>query len=210
MGQKVNPIGFRVGISRDWSSRWFAGKKDYADFALEDLEIRKILKKKFELAGIKSVDIERSLNEITILVKVSKPGMVIGKGGLLAEEAKDLLKKATKSKVSLNVEEVKVPEIEAQLVADYICRQLKRRLPYRRVASAAATSAMDRGAKGVRIRLAGLLSGGNSIARTEIVYKGSVPAQTLRADIDYARVHCLMLYGMIGVKVWIYKGELEI
>ena len=115
-----------------------------------------------------------------------------------------------KPKVSLNVEEVKVPEIEAQLVADYICRQLKRRLPYRRVASAAATSAMDRGAKGVRIRLAGLLSGGNSIARTEIVYKGSVPAQTLRADIDYARVHCLMLYGMIGVKVWIYKGELEI
>jgi len=162
MGQKVNPIGFRVGISKDWSSRWFAGKKDYADFALEDLRIRQILKKKFELAGIKSVDIERSLNEITIVVKV------------------------------------------------YICRQLKRRLPYRRVASAAATSAMDRGAKGVRIRLAGLLSGGNSIARTEIVYKGSVPAQTLRADIDYAQVHCLMLYGMIGVKVWIYKGELEI
>ena len=210
MGQKVNPIGFRVGISKDWSSRWFAGKKDYADFALEDLRIRQILKKKFELAGIKSVDIERSLNEITIVVKVSKPGMVIGKGGLLAEEAKELLKKATKSKISLNVEEVKVPEIEAQLVADYICRQLKRRHPYRRVASAAATSAMDRGAKGVRIRLAGLLSGGNSIARTEIVYKGSVPAQTLRADIDYAQVHCLMLYGMIGVKVWIYKGELEI
>jgi len=207
MGQKVNPYGFRLGISKDWMSRWYADKKQYANIMLEDLKIRKYLEKKFEMAGVKSIDIERSVNEVSITVKVAKPGVVIGKGGAGVEEAEKELKKITKSKIRLTAEEVKNPEIEAQLVADYVARQLKRRLPYRRVVMAAISSARDKGAKGIKIKLAGLLSGGNSISRSETFLDGSIPSQTLRADVDYAQVHCQMLFGTIGIKVWIYKGE---
>lgn len=210
MGHKINPIGFRIGISKDWYSRWFSSKKSYAKNALEDYKIRKLLGERFESAGLKSVEIERSLNEINIRVKVSKPGIVIGKGGAGVGSVQEEVKKLTNAKVSLTAEEVKSPEIEAQLVAEYICRQLKRRLPYRRVAASAVSSAMDRGAKGIKIRLAGLLSGGSSISRSETVSKGSIPSQTLRADIDYAQVTCKLLFGTIGIKVWIYKGEVSI
>ncbi|OGC50665.1 30S ribosomal protein S3 [candidate division WWE3 bacterium RIFCSPLOWO2_01_FULL_37_15] len=207
MGQKVNPYGYRLGISKDWMSRWYADKKQYGNLILEDLKIRKYLEKKFEMAGVKSIEIERSVNEINIIVKVAKPGVVIGKGGSGVEDAEKELKKITKAKIRLTAEEVKNPEVEAQLVADYISRQLKRRLPYRRVVMAAISSARDKGAKGIKIKLAGLLSGGNSISRSEKYLDGSVPSQTLRADVDYAQVHCQMLYGTIGIKVWIYKGE---
>jgi small subunit ribosomal protein S3 len=207
MGQKIHPIGFRIGITRDWTSKWFADKKTFSKYLLEDYKIRTYLQKKFEPAGLKAVDIERSANEINITIKVAKPGMVIGRGGTGVEEVEKEVKKLTKSKIRLTAEEVKTPEIEAQLVADYIARQLKRRMPFKRVANSAINSAMDKGAKGIKIRFSGLLSGGNSIGRTEIIKKGSVPAQTLRADVDYAQVHCLMLYGMIGIKVWIYRGE---
>jgi len=209
MGQKINPVGFRVGITKNWSSKWFADKGEYAKLALEDRKIRNYLEKKFDLAGLKSVDIERSTNMIHVIVKVSKPGVVIGKGGSGIEQVQEELKELTDSKLSLTAEEVKTPELEAQLVANYICRQLKRRVPYRRVATHAAQAAMDKGAKGIKIKLSGLLSGGNSIARSERTVLGSVPTQTLRADIDYAQVDCHLLYGAVGIKVWIHKGEVK-
>ena len=210
MGHKINPNGFRIGITKDWVSRWYLTKKSIAQALLEDQKIRKFLTKRFESAGVKSVEIERSLNDVNVLVKVSKPGVVIGRGGVGVDEVREELKKITNSKTSLTVEEVKNAETDAQLVADFISRQLKRRMPYRRVMTSAINSAMERGAKGIKIRLAGLLGGGNTIARTETLSQGSIPAQTLRADIDFAKVDCLMLFGKIGIKVWIYKGMKEI
>jgi len=159
---------------------------------------------------LKNVEIERTENEVSILIKVSKPGVVIGRGGTGVEEIEKEIKKITKGKVKITAEGVKSSEIEAQLVGDYICRQLKRRVPYRRVVNFALSSAIDKGAKGIKIKLAGVLSGSNTISRSETYKLGSVPAQTLRADIDYAQIHCQMLFGTIGIKVWIYKGEIEL
>ncbi len=210
MGQKINPIGFRLGISRDWQSRWYAPSSSYADVAHEDIKIRKYLKKKLEMAGVKEIDIERTENELSITIRVSKPGVVIGRGGTGVEEIEKEIKKLTKAKVKITAEEVKSPEMEAQLVGDYIARQIKRRVPYRRVVKFALSSAMDKGAKGIKIRLSGVLSGSNTIARTEQYTLGSIPLQTLRADIDYAQIDCHLLYGTIGIKVWIYKGEKQI
>ncbi len=210
MGHKINPIGYRLGISRNWDSRWFSSKKDYADLLIEDKKIRKLLEDKLSTAGLKNVEIERTENEISVLIKVSKPGVVIGRGGTGVEEIEKEIKKITKGKVKITAEGIKSSEIEAQLVADYICRQLKRRVPYRRVVNFALSSAIDKGAKGIKIRLAGVLSGSNTISRSETYKQGSVPSQTLRADVDYAQVHCQMLFGTIGLKVWIYKGEMEL
>jgi len=210
MGNKINPTGFRIGINKDWVSRWYLSKKAFSVALLEDQKIRKFLTKRFEMAGVKCVEIERSLNDVSILVKVSKPGVVIGRGGAGIDEVKEELKKIISTKMSLTVEEVKNAETDAQLVADFISRQLKRRMPYRRIMNGAINSAMERGAKGIKIKLAGLLGGGNTIARTETLSQGSVPAQTLRADIDFAKVDCLMLFGKIGIKVWIYKGLKDI
>jgi small subunit ribosomal protein S3 len=207
MGQKINPTGYRLGITKDWSSRWYANKTNYADLAQEDIKIRRFLKEKLDQAGLKVIEIERTENEISIILKVSKPGMVIGKGGTGVEELEKAIKKITKAKVKITAEEVKTPEIEAQLVADYIYRQLKRRIHYRRTAMFAVNSAMDKGAKGIKIRFSGVLSGSNTIARSETFTLGSIPLQTLRADIDYAQLDCKLNYGIIGVKVWIYKGE---
>ena len=210
MGQKINPTGYRVGISKNWSSRWFSSKKDYANLLIEDKKIRDYLNVKLSMAGLKNVEIERTENEINILIKVSKPGVVIGRGGTGVEEIEKEIKKITKGKVKITAEGVKSSEIEAQLVGDYICRQLKRRVPYRRVINFALSSAIDKGAKGIKIKLAGVLSGSNTISRSETYKLGSVPAQTLRADIDYAQIGCQMLFGTIGIKVWIYKGEMEL
>lgn len=210
MGQKINPLGYRLGISKNWSSRWFTSKKEYGNLALEDRKIRELLKDKLSLAGVKSIDIERTENEISVLIKVSKPGVVIGRGGTGVEELEKEIKKITKGKVKITAEAIKTPEIEAQLVADYISRQLKRRVPYRRVINFALRSAMEKGAKGIKIRLGGVLSGSNTISRRETFKEGSVPTQTLRADIDYAQLDCQMLFGKIGIKVWIYKGEVEV
>jgi small subunit ribosomal protein S3 len=210
MGQKINPIGYRIGISKNWTSRWFASKKDYADLLLQDKKIRDLLDEKLSTAGLKNVEIERTENEISILIKVSKPGVVIGRGGTGVEELEKEIKKITKGKVKITAEGIRASETEAQLVADYICRQMKRRIPYRRVVNFALNSAIDKGAKGIKIRLAGVLSGSNTISRSETYKEGSVPLQTLRADIDYAQVHCQMLFGTIGIKVWIYKGEVTL
>jgi small subunit ribosomal protein S3 len=210
MGQKINPVGYRVGISKNWSSRWYSSKKDYANLLVEDKKIRDFLNEKLSTAGLKNVEIERTENEVSILIKVSKPGVVIGRGGTGVEEIEKEIKKITKGKVKITAEGVKSSEVEAQLVGDYICRQLKRRVPYRRVVNFALSSAIDKGAKGIKIRLAGVLSGSNTISRSETYKLGSVPAQTLRADIDYAQIHCQMLFGTIGIKVWIHKGEMEL
>jgi len=210
MGQKINPTGYRLGISKNWNSRWFSSKKDYANLFIEDKKIRDLLDAKLSTAGLKNVEIERTENEINVLIKVSKPGVVIGRGGTGVEELEKEIKKITKGKVKITAEGVKSSETEAQLVGDYICRQLKRRVPYRRVVNFALSSAIDKGAKGIKIRLAGVLSGSNTISRSETYKQGSVPAQTLRADIDYAQIHCQMIFGTIGLKVWVYKGEVEL
>ena len=210
MGQKINPVGYRVGISKNWDSRWFASKKDYANLLIEDKKIRDLLSERLSSAGLKNVEIERTENEVSVLIKVSKPGVVIGRGGTGVEEIEKEIKKITKGKVKITAEGVKSSETEAQLVADYICRQLKRRVPYRRVINFALSSAIDKGAKGIKIRLAGVLSGSNTISRSETYKEGSVPAQTLRADIDFAQVHCQMIFGTIGIKVWVYKGEVTL
>lgn len=210
MGQKINPTGFRVGISKDWASKWYATKHTYADLALEDIKIRGFLKKRLDQAGLKNIEIERTENELSITLKVSKPGVVIGRGGTGVEEIEKELKKITKSKVRITAEEIKTPELEAQLVGDYIARQIKRRIPYRKVVKFALSSAIDKGAKGIKIRLSGVLSGGNTISRTEQYYLGKIPLQTLRADIDYAQIDCHLLYGTVGIKVWVYKGELTL
>jgi small subunit ribosomal protein S3 len=209
MGQKIHPFGYRLGITKDWKSRWASDKKNYPRLAYEDFVIRKVLKDRLEMAGLKTVEIERSVNEIKILVKVSKPGVVIGRAGTGIEALEKELKKHTSDKLKITVEEIKTPETEAVLVAEYICRQLKRRIPARRVANAAISTAIDKGVKGIKIQVKGLLSGSNTIARAENFRHGPVPLQTLRSDIDYAQINCELLFGTIGIKVWIYKGEME-
>jgi len=210
MGQKINPTGFRIGISKDWSSKWFADKKEYAKYAVEDHKIRRFLEKKFEPAGLKDVLIERSGNILNVTIRVSNPGVVIGKGGAGVESAEKEIKKLTKSVIKITAEEVKNPEVHASIVANNIYRQLKKRVKYNKAIQQAIRSAMDKGAKGIRIKVSGLLGGGSSIARTETFREGSIPAQKLRADIDYAQLHAHMMYGAIGIKVWIYKGDLEL
>ena len=210
MGQKIHPYGYRVGISKEWKSRWLVDKRDFGNLVVEDHNIRSFLRERLSTASLESVHIERSLNEVTVIVKVAKPGLVIGRGGAGVEELQKELKSLTKSKIKLNVEEVKNPELNAKLVADYISRQMRRRIPYKRSVNSAIQSAMDKGAKGIKIRISGVLSGGNTIARSEFYEMGSVPTQTLRADIDYAMVHCKLLHGTVGIKVWIYKGELDL
>jgi small subunit ribosomal protein S3 len=209
MGQKINPVGYRLGISRDWNSRWFADKHGYADLVFEDMKIREFLREKLSQAGLKSVELERTENELNIVIKVSKPGLVIGRGGAGVEGLEKELKNITNAKIKITAEEVKTAELESQLVAEYICRQMKRRIPYRRTCVFAANSAIDKGAKGIKIKMAGVLSGSNTISRSETFVQGSVPLSTLRANIDYAQLHCKLLYGTIGIKVWIYKGEVE-
>ncbi len=210
MGQKIHPFGYRLGISKNWKSLWFAPKDQYADYMLEDQKIRSFLSERLSSAGLNSIDIKRSVNEISITLKVSRPGMVIGKKGSGIQQLEQDLHDMTKAKTKLTVEEVKIPELEATLVANHVSQQMIRRVPYRRVINAAIRSAMDKGAKGIKIRVSGVLSGGNTISRSEVYSEGSVPTQTLRANIDYAQLHSKRLFGVIGIKVWIYKGEEEI
>lgn len=210
MGQKIHPYGFRLGISKDWKSRWYVDNKDFGNYVVEDFKIRRFLDKRLSTAGLESVHIERSLNEVKVIIKVSKPGLVIGRGGSGVEELEKSLRSYTNAKLKLTVEEVKDPELNAKLVGDYIARQMRRRVPYRRVINSAIQSALDKGALGIKIRLSGLLSGSNTIARSEYYEKGSIPTQTLRANIDYAQIHCHLIFGTVGIKVWIYKGEMEL
>ncbi len=208
MGQKVNPHGLRVGIIKDWDTKWYANKKDFGDFLVEDNNIRKFVKEKLFLSGISRIGIERAANNrVKINVHTAKPGMVIGKGGQGVEELRKDLEKLTEKNVSVNVVEVKNPDIDAQLVAENIAFQLERRISFRRAMKQAMQRAMRAGANGIKVSTSGRV-GGAEMARTEGYSQGSVPLQTLRADIDYGFAEANTTYGKLGVKVWINKGEI--
>ena len=206
MGQKVNPIGLRLGITRGWDSIWFAKKKEYGKFLIEDYKIREFIKKNIVNSGISQVIIERTSKKCIISIYTSRPGFVIGKKGSDIEKIKKNLSKISSTEVSLNIKEVKKPELNSYLVAENIAQQLVKRISYRRAMKRAMQSALRLGAKGIRVCIAGRL-GGNEIARTEWLREGSVPLHTFRADVDYAEAEALTTYGIIGIKVWIYKGE---
>jgi len=207
MGQKVNPIGLRVGINRGWDSIWFAKKREYGKFLMEDYKIRNYIKKNVVNSGVSQVIIERTAKKCIVSIYTSRPGFVIGKKGSDVEKIKKNLSKITSSEISLNIKEVKKPELNAYLVAENIAQQLVKRIAYRKTMKRAIQSALRLGAKGIRVCLAGRLAG-NEIARTEWLREGSVPLHTLRADVDYAEAEALTTYGIIGVKVWIYKGKI--
>ena len=207
MGQKVNPIGLRVGISRGWDSIWFAKKRDYGRLLIEDYKIRAYIKKNVINSGVSQVIIERTSKKCIVTIHTSRPGFVIGKRGSDVEKIKKNLSSITNSEVSLNVKEVKKPELNAYLVAENIAQQLVKRIAYRKTMKRAIQSALRLGAKGIRVCLSGRLAG-NEIARTEWLREGSVPLHTFRADVDYSEAEALTTYGIIGVKVWIYKGEI--
>ena len=206
MGQKVNPHGLRVGIIKDWDSKWYADKKSFGDLLVEDDSIRKFVKKKLYIAGISSIKIERVANKVKVTVLTSKPGMVIGRGGSGVEELRVDLEKLTGKSVVINVEEIKTPELDAQLVAENIASQLERRVSFRRAMKQSIQRTMRMGAKGVKTAVSGRL-GGADMARTEGYAEGTIPLQTLRADIDYGFAEADTTYGKMGVKVWLYKGE---
>jgi small subunit ribosomal protein S3 len=205
LGQKVNPVGLRVGVIRDWESKWYADK-DYADLLHEDIRVREYIKKRLKDAAVSGIEIERAANRINITLHTAKPGMVIGKGGAEVEALRQALTKLTDKKVHINISEVKNPELDAYLVAENIAQQLERRVSFRRAMKQAIQRSVRAGAKGVRTLVSGRL-GGADIARSEGYSEGTVPLHTLRADIDYGFAEAHTTYGRIGVKVWIYRGE---
>lgn len=209
MGQKVNPHGLRVGVIKDWSSKWYADKKDFARFLNEDFKIRKLLKKKYYSAGISRIDIERSVKKIKLSIYTAKPGVIIGKGGAGIELVKSEVQKidSTNSTIIVNIVEVKVVDMDAQLVAENIALQLERRVSFRRSMKQAMQRTMKMKALGIKTAVSGRL-GGADIARTEHYHEGTIPLQTLRADIDYGFSEADTTYGKLGVKVWIYRGEI--
>ena len=206
MGQKMDPHGLRVGIIKDWSSRWYADSKNFGDYLVEDNKIRKFIKKKLYASGISKIEIERTAKFVKINVFTAKPGLVIGKGGNLVEDLKKTLQKMIEKDVNLNIVEVKNADIDAQLVAENIAAQLERRISFRRAMKQCMQKAMKSGALGIKTSVSGRL-GGADMARTEFYKDGTIPLQTLRADIDYGFAEADTTYGKIGVKVWIYKGE---
>ena len=207
MGRKVNPIGFRLGVNRGWDSVWFARKSDYGKYLIEDYKIREFIKKNILNSGVSEIVIERSGKKCSVFIHTSRPGFVIGKKGSDIEKIKGKISKITESEVSVNIKEIKKPELNAYLVAENISQQLVKRIAYRRAMKRAMQSAMRLGAKGIKVTLSGRLAG-NEIARSEWLREGSIPLHTLRANLDYAEAEALTTYGIIGVKVWIYKGEI--
>ena len=207
MGQKVHPHGARVGVIKDWDTRWYANKKDFPALLEEDFRIRAFLKEKLYAAGISRIEIERAASKVTVGLHTGKPGIVIGKGGAGVEQIRNELNKLTGKTVSLNIYEIRRPEIDAQLVAENIAAQLERRISFRRAMKQTLGRAMKAGAKGIKTQVAGRL-GGTDIARTEGYHEGSIPLQTLRANIQYGFAEAKTTYGRIGCKVWIYKGEI--
>lgn len=205
MGQKINPIGLRVGVIRDWESKWYADK-DYAELLHEDLKIREYLEERLKTAALSSVEIERAANRVNITIHTGKPGMVIGKGGSEVEALRNELNKMTGKRVHINIVEVKKVDLDARLVAENIARQLESRISFRRAQKQAIQRAMRAGAKGIKTQVSGRL-GGADMARTEYYSEGTVPLHTLRADIDYAHAEADTTFGKLGVKVWIYRGE---
>ena len=205
MGQKVNPHGLRVGIIKDWDSRWYA-EKDFADNLVEDNKIRTYLKKKLYNAGIAKIEIERASDRVKVILHTAKPGVVIGKGGAEIEKIKKEVQKLTDKKLVLDVKEVKRPDGDAQLVAENIAQQLENRVSFRRAMKSTMSKSLKAGAKGIKTAVSGRL-GGADMARTEFYSEGTIPLQTLRADIEYGFAEADTTYGKLGVKVWIYKGE---
>ena len=206
MGQKVHPTGVRVGIIKDWNSKWYADSKNFADYLVEDQKIRKFLKKKLYAAGISKIEIERTAKIVKINLYTAKPGIVIGKGGAGADAVKQEVAKLIGKEVNLNIVEVKQADTDAQLVAENIAMQLERRISFRRAMKQCMQKALKSGALGIKTAVSGRL-GGADMARTEFYKEGTIPLQTLRADIDYGFAEADTTYGKIGVKVWIYKGE---
>ena len=207
MGQKVDPTGFRIGVIRDWNSKWYADSKNFADYLVEDQKIRKFLKKKLYLAGISKIEIERTAKAVKANVYAAKPGIIIGKGGAGVESVKAELTKLINKDINLNIVEVKNVDTDAQLVAENIANQLERRISFRRAMKQCMQKSVKAGALGIKTAVSGRL-GGADMARTEFYKEGNIPFQTLRADIDYGFAEADTTYGKIGVKVWIYKGEI--
>lgn len=206
MGQKTHPYGFRVGVVKDWKSRWYAKGKDFPILLAEDEKLRKYLKARLGHAALADIEIERKPTKIVVTIHTGRPGVVIGKRGAEVDKLRDELSLLTDSEVSVNIEEIKRPETNAQLVGESIAHQLQQRIGFRRAMKRALQSAIRAGAEGIKIQCAGRL-GGAEIARTEGYHEGRVPLHTIRADIDYASVNAKTTYGMIGVKVWIFRGE---
>lgn len=206
MGQKVNPKGLRIGIIKDWEGKWFADKRNYSNLLIEDVKIREYIKRKLYQAGISKTQIERAANRVKISVHTAKPGIVIGRGGAEVEALRKELEKMTGKQVHVNIVEIKTPETDAQLVAENIASQLEKRIAFRRAMKQTVQRSLRLGAKGIKIACSGRLAGAE-IARTEWYSEGKVPLHTLRADIDYGFAEANTTYGKIGVKVWIYKGE---
>lgn len=206
MGQKVNPKGLRIGIIRDWEGKWYADKKSYATLLHEDLKIRKYVKNKLYAAGVSQIQIERAANRVKLFIHTAKPGIVIGRGGTEVENLRKQLEQISGKQVSVNIIEIKTPEADAQLVAENVASQLEKRVAFRRAMKQVVNRSMKMGAKGIRIACGGRLAGAE-IARTEWYSEGKVPLHTLRADIDYGFAEANTTYGKIGIKVWIYKGE---
>lgn len=207
MGQKVNPIGMRLQVNRTWDSRWFASTKDYGDLLLEDIRMREFIAKECAQAGVARVIIERPHKKCRVTIHTARPGVIIGRKGADIETLRKKLSEITDSELHLNIVEVRKPELDAQLVGESVAQQLERRVSFRRAMKRAVQNAMRMGALGIRVNVAGRL-GGAEIARTEWVREGRVPLHTLRADIDYANVEASTPYGIIGIKVWIFKGEI--
>ena len=206
MGQKVNPHGLRVGIIKDWDTKWYANKKDYSKYLVEDNTIRKFIKKKLYIAGISKIEIERAANKVKINILAAKPGLIIGKGGAGVEQIRADIEKLTTKTVLVNITEVSHIDMDAQLVAEGIAAQLEKRVSFRKAMKQAMGRTMKQGALGIKTMASGRL-GGAEIARSEHYHEGTIPLQTLRADIDYGFAEADTTYGKIGVKVWIYKGE---
>ena len=207
MGQKVNPHGMRVGIIKDWDSRWFAPKASYGDTLVEDYKVREYIKKQLKAAGVPKIEIERFNDKVRINVHCAKPGIVIGKGGENIEKIRKDVEKLIGKTCYINIVEVRSPDIDAQLVAENIAQQLENRVSYRRALKQAIGRAMKLGAKGIKVKAGGRLAGAE-IARSESYHEGTIPLQTLRADIDYGFAEAHTTYGRLGIKVWIYKGEI--
>lgn len=206
MGQKINPIGMRVGVIRDWDAKWYA-EKEYAEYLHEDLNIRKFISTRLADASVSTIEIERAANRVNVSIHTAKPGMVIGKGGSEVEALRKELNKLTGKRVHINIVEIKKPDLDAKLVGEGIARQLENRVAFRRAQKQAIQRAMRAGAKGIKTQVSGRLNGAD-IARSEGYSEGTVPLHTLRADIDYAWEEADTTYGKLGVKVWIYRGEI--
>lgn len=207
MGSKAHPVGLRIGINRTWDSKWFAGKRNYAKILHTDLKLRKVILEKLKEAGVSQIEIQRNANQVTVNIHTSRPGIVIGSQGASIEALRRELESKFHERFNINIKEIKKPYQDAMIIAELVGKQIEKRIPYRRVCKMSIERAMESGAKGAKVNVAGRLNG-VEIARSEFFSAGKIPLQTLRSDIDYAYFRAITTYGTIGVKVWIYKGEI--